>query len=148
MFVVAPIIHRLLRLPVLGTSALNLYTTRSGIANHLRREVFAEPERVSAAEIEHHYRASHQKGAQAALAAYLAGYLNHAVEDTLARVTQPVWLGWGRQSVSPPVAAADLWIHSLPAPELEVFETAGGLPHAEAPSAFCQRLEGFLARLS
>jgi pimeloyl-ACP methyl ester carboxylesterase len=142
------VIHRLLRLPVLGTSALNLYTTRSGIANHLRREVFAEPGRANDAEIEHYYRASHQKGAQAALAAYVAGYLNHAVEETLPRVTQPVWLAWGRQAVNPPVSAADLWIHSLAAPELEVFETAGGQPHAESPSGFCQRLEDFLTRLA
>jgi pimeloyl-ACP methyl ester carboxylesterase len=140
------VIHRLLRLPVLGTTTLNLYTTRSGIANHLRREVFAEPERADAAEVEHHYRASHQRGAQAALAAYLAGYLNHSVEETLGRVTQPVWLAWGRLAANPPVEAADLWVHALPEPELEVFETAGSLPHAEAPTAFCQRLEGFLTR--
>jgi pimeloyl-ACP methyl ester carboxylesterase len=140
------VIHRLLRLPVIGTSVLNLYTSRSGIANHLRREVFAAPERADATEVEHHYRASHQKGSHEALAAYLAGYLNHAVEDALARITQPVWLSWGRQAAHPPISAADLWLHALPAAELEVFETAGALPHAEMPTMFCQRLEEFLAR--
>ena len=29
-------VHRALRLPVVGTSALNVYTSRSGIAHHLR----------------------------------------------------------------------------------------------------------------
>ncbi len=30
------VIHRLLRLPVFGTSALNVYSSRNGIAHHLR----------------------------------------------------------------------------------------------------------------
>lgn len=137
------VVHRLLRLPVVGTSALNLYTSRSAIAHHLR-EVYAAPERVDAALVEHHYRSSHQPGSHAALAAYLAGYLNHGVEEALSRLTVPVWLGWGRQASSPAIEAADLWLHRLPAADFEVFEGAGNLPHAEAATAFCKRLEAFL----
>jgi pimeloyl-ACP methyl ester carboxylesterase len=137
------VMHRLLRLPVVGTSALNLYTSRSAIAHHLR-EIYAAPDRVDAALVDHHYRASHQPGAQAALAAYLAGYLNHGVEATLGRLSVPVWLGWGREAQSPPLQAADLWLHRLSAAELEVFDGAGNLPHAEVATAFCRRLEPFL----
>jgi len=140
------IVHRLLRLPVIGTSALNLYTSRSGLSHHLR-EAYAVPERVDAALLEHHYRSSHQKGARAALAAYLAGYLNHAVDDTLTRLQTPVWLAWGRGANSPPVESADLWLRAAAHSELEVFERAGNLPHAETPIAFGQKLEGFLSRI-
>ena len=45
----------------------------------------AAQERVDAALVEHHYRASHGSGAQGALAAYLAGYLNHSVRSVLPR---------------------------------------------------------------
>jgi pimeloyl-ACP methyl ester carboxylesterase len=139
------LVHRLLRLPVLGTSALNLYTSRSGLFHHLRSEVFAAPERADAAIVERHYVASHQPGAQAALAAYLAGYLNHGVEELLPRVGVPTWLAWGRQAASPPVETADLWLKHLPA-ALTVFEGSGSQPHCEQPQAFCRALAEFLAK--
>lgn len=143
------VVHRLLRLPVLGTSAMNVYTSRSGLAHYLRREAFAAPERVDAALLEHHYRASHQRGAQAALAAYVAGYLNHGVAPILSRVAVPVWLAWGRQAADPPVEDADLWLRHLrqESAELDVFEEAGNLPHAEVPAYFALRLARFLAAL-
>jgi pimeloyl-ACP methyl ester carboxylesterase len=140
------VVDRLLRLPVLGTSALNLYTSHSGLTHHLRHEVFAAPERVDAALVERHWRASHQRGAQAPLAAYLAGLLDLGVEDLLSGLEVPVWLAWGRRSASPPVEAADLWLHHLDA-ELTVFEDCGSQPHAERPAAFCRALEEFLAGL-
>lgn len=140
------VVHRMLRMPVLGTSALNVYTSRSGITHHLRSEVFAAPERADAALVEHHYRASHQAGAHAALAAYLAGYLNHGVEELLGRLAVPAWLAWGREAASPAVEAADLWLRDLDA-ELQVFEGSGLWPHAEEPAAFSRRLEAFLADL-
>jgi pimeloyl-ACP methyl ester carboxylesterase len=139
------LVHRLLRLPVLGASALNLYTSRSGLSHHLRSEVFAAPERADAAVVERLYVSSHQPGAQASLAAYLAGYLNHGVEDLLARVDVPTWLAWGRRAASPPVETADLWLRHLAA-ELVVFDGSGSQPHAEQPQAFCRALVEFLRK--
>ena len=43
---------------------------------------------------------------------------------------------------------ADLWLHRLPAGELEVFEGSGALPHAEQPSQFSGWLEEKLATVS
>ena len=141
------IVHRLLRLPVLGTSALNAYTSHSGLAGYLRREVFADPTKVDDTVVEEHYRNSHQMGAQAALAAYLSGYLNHGVRDILGRVNCPVWIGWGREAVNPPVESADLWLRQLPEADFEVFERCGILPHREAPKELCRKLEPFLSKL-
>jgi len=139
------LIHRFLRLPVLGTAALNIFTSRTGIGSHLRNEVYAAPERVDATLVEHHYRASHEPGGHAALAAYFAGYLNHSVEEVLPRLTLPVWLAWGREAASPAVDRSDQWLKHLPEAELEVFEGAGSLPHSESPVPFCRHL---LARLA
>lgn len=138
------LLHRFLRLPILGTAALNVFTSRSGISHHLRNDVFAAQERVDATVVEHHYQASHEPRAHAALAAYLAGYLNHSVEETLPRLGLPLWLAWGRQAKSPAVDRSDQWLKRLPEAELEVFEGAGSLPHAEVPAAFCRRLARFL----
>ncbi len=141
------IVHWLLRLPVLGTSALNVYTSRTAIINYLRREVYAVPARVDDTLVDRHYRNSHQPGAHGALAAYLSGYLNHSVREILDSVDIPVWLGWGRQAAAPEVESADLWLRQLDGAELEILEHCGILPHTEAPDEFVKRLRHFLSSL-
>lgn len=139
----------LLRLPVVRDTVLDLLTSRSAITHHLRKEVYAAPERVDAALLDHHYRASHVPRSRAALAAWLGGELEDGVAETLPEIGLPVWIAWGRQSASPRVEDADRWLHRLPhTAELEVFETTGALPHAEAPAAFCRALDRFIEGIS
>ncbi|HLF56224.1 MAG TPA: alpha/beta fold hydrolase [Thermoanaerobaculia bacterium] len=130
------VIHRLLRLPIVGTSALNLFSSRRGIEHHLRQEVYGSPELVTEAVVDHYWKGSHDEGSRAALAAYLAGFLNHRVAEALPRLKVPVLLVWGRAAVNPPVESADLWLRELPEGELEVIDDAGIFPHAEQPAAF------------
>lgn len=141
------LVHRLLRLPILGTSALNVYSSRSSLSHYLQREVYCSPTAVDDALVDEHYRSSHQPGARASLAAYLSGYLNHGVRDVLPGLRTPTWIAWGRHAVSPAVESADLWLRHLPSAELEVFELSGLLPHKESPEEFCSKLELFLAKL-
>ena len=141
-------VGRIVGLPILGATALDLLTARTALEHHLRREVYAAPERVDAALLEQHYRASHTRQARAALAAWLRGDLDLDVSEELARLHVPVWLAWGRKSKLPPVEQADLWLRDLPTAELDVFESAGALPHAEAPALFCRGLERFLGKVS
>ena len=67
------VIHRLLRLPLVGTSALNVYSSRNGLVHHLRREVYSDPDRVDEGLVDHYWRGAHEAGSRAALAAYLSG---------------------------------------------------------------------------
>jgi len=143
-------VRQLASLPLVGTTALDLATSRAALAHHLRREVYASPERVDAALVEHHYRGSHLPRARRALAAHLAGRLRPAAAELAAdaaALAQPVWIAWGREAAQPPVDCADLWLQRLPHAALDVFEGAGGLPHAESPAAFCRALEAFLDEL-
>lgn len=140
------VLHRLLRLPIVGTSALNAFTSHAAIGHHLRREVFADPKRVGPSTLEQHYRSSHLPGGHAPIAAYVSGYLNHSVTGILQRVEQPVWLGWGREASSPAVESADLWLQQLREAEIEVFEDAALLPHQERPADVARSLADFLAR--
>ncbi len=142
------LVHWLLRTPIFGTSALNLLTSRTALGQHLRGEILYAPERADATRIEHLYRSSHQPGAHAALAAYLSGYSNHRVVDALARLTQPVWLAWGRRAKNPTVETADLWLQRAPHAELEVFEESGNLPHLEEFTAFAGSIRRYLERQS
>ena len=137
-------VGKLLSVPVLSASVLDALTGRAAVEHHLRKEVYAAPERVDAALLEHHYRASHTRSARAALAAYLRGDLWLDVSQELHQLEVPVWLAWGRQAKTPPVATADLWLQHLPGANLDVFEGAGALPHAEASALFCRALERFL----
>lgn len=141
------LVHRLLRFPILGTSALNLFASRRGLARYLEREVYADPRRVETALVDAYYRYSHLPGAHTSLAAYLAGYLYHPVRSLLPRVTVPVWIAWGRSAVSPSVESADLWLSKLPGADLEVLNGCAVLPHAEAPEPFFRSLDGFLKGL-
>jgi pimeloyl-ACP methyl ester carboxylesterase len=137
------VIHRLLKLPVVGTSALNVYSSRRGVEHHLREEVYADAGRIDAALVDHYWKNAHEDGSRAALAAYLSGYLNHRVGRSLARLKLPTLLLWGRQASHPAVESADLWLHALPDAELEIVESAGALPHAEAPSETAALVAGF-----
>ncbi|MCB1007787.1 MAG: alpha/beta fold hydrolase [Acidobacteria bacterium] len=137
------VIHRLLRLPIFGTSALNVYSSRRGIEHHLREEVFADPAMATPERIDHYWRGAHENGSRGALAAYLAGYLNHAVAGELDRLHAPLLLVWGEQAAQPPVGAADLWRHAVPDAELEVLADAGTQPHAEQPESFAEAVTRF-----
>ncbi|HSS75670.1 MAG TPA: alpha/beta fold hydrolase [Thermoanaerobaculia bacterium] len=137
-------VGKLLRVPLLSASVLDALTSRTAVEHHLRKEVYAATERVDAALLEHHYRASHTPGARAALAAYLRGDLWLDVSQELSQLEVPVWLAWGRQAKTPPVAIADLWLQHVPEASLDVFEGTGALPHAETSALFCRGLERFL----
>jgi pimeloyl-ACP methyl ester carboxylesterase len=139
-------LRRVLKVPVLRSTVLDLLTSRSALAHHLRKEVYAAPERVDAALLDHHYRASHAPRARAALAAYLRGDLglDGSAGSDLEQVDVPVLLAWGGAAVSSPVANADLWLRRLPHAGLEVFQGSGELPHVESATIFCRALERFV----
>jgi pimeloyl-ACP methyl ester carboxylesterase len=141
------VVGRLLSLPLIDDLVLDLLTGRAALDFHLRREVYAAPERVDAALLEHHYRAGHTRQSRAALSAYLRGDLWLDVAEDLAQVNVPVWLAWGRDAKQPPVENADLWLRGLPDADLDVFEGAGALPQAETPALFSRGLERFLGRV-
>lgn len=144
-----PGIRTLLGIPLVRDSVLDFLTRRPALAQHLRGRVYAAPERVDAALLDHCYRASHQPQAREALAAWLQGNVGTEVKDLLPALRMPVWLAWGRAAV-PPVEEADLWLRRLPGSgnvEIEVFEGSGCLPHAETPAAFCRALDRFISGL-
>ena len=105
---------KLLAVPGVGATVLDSLTGRMALEHRLRREVYAAPERVDAALLDQHYRASHTPQGRAALAAWLRGDLFLDVSPELQLLRVPVWLAWGRQGKKPPVETADLWLRHLP----------------------------------
>jgi pimeloyl-ACP methyl ester carboxylesterase len=141
------VIHRLLRLPVVGTSALNVYASRNGVATHLKKEVYGRPDLVTEALVDHYWKGAHEEGSRAAFAAYLSGYLNHRATPALARLACPVLVVWGRNAKNPPVESSDLWMQRVSGAGLEIVENAGLVPHDEAPETFRELVANFLDTL-
>ena len=132
-------------LPILRSSALAMTTSKRAVRKHLEETVFAAPERVDAAVLEHYTCSSRQPGSDRALAALLTGRLDPGVEADTLNPEIPVWLAWGRKCHSPTVETADLWLRWHPPSELEVFDDSGLLPHLEEAGSFSRQLELFLA---
>lgn len=142
-----PVLHAMLRAPLLGTSALNLVTGERALENHLRRETLFGAEGLGESVVEALYRASHLPGARHALIDALCGRLGHRLAAGFgAELRQPLWLAWGRQATNPPLETADLWLHELPNADLEVFDGCRNLPHVERPAKFAAALTAFIER--
>lgn len=141
------LLRKALQTPVFGTGALNLYTSRQGIRQHLEKDVFLSANQVSDADVERYYTSSHQPGAHHALASYLAGFLNHRVRQDLDRLERPLWLAWGRGAGDANVRRQlESWLELVPEAEIEVFDGVGSMPHFEAPATFGERLLRFLTQ--
>ena len=142
-----PVLHTLLRAPLLGTSALNLVTGQRALETHLRRETMFGAEGLGETLVEAMYRASHLPGASHALIDSLCGQLGHQLEAGFGNeLQQPSWLAWGRQATHPPLETADLWLQELPRADLEVFDGCRNLPHVERPARFASALMAFVER--
>ena len=136
--------RHLAKWPILRPSALTLISGRGAIRRHLEDEVFAAPERVDAAVLEHYTSSSRQPGADRTLAALLSGRLDPIVGEVQLEPDLPVWLAWGRRCRAPTVELADLWLRWLPTAELDVFDDSALLPHLEEAGNFSQQLITFL----
>ncbi len=142
-----PVIHALLRAPVLGRSALNVVTGERALEHHLRRETLFGAEGLGEPMVQQLYRASHLPGAGHALIDSLCGRLGHRLKAGFGdRVKLPVWLAWGRQATNPPLENADLWLQEMPNAHLDVFDGCRNLPHVERPTRFAAALTAFIER--
>ncbi|MBZ0111712.1 MAG: alpha/beta fold hydrolase [Thermoanaerobaculia bacterium] len=138
------IARRLLDLPVLRPSALALLTSDTALHRHLEHEVFAAPERVDAAVLDHYARSARQPGADRAMAALMSGRLAPELSSLTLDPNLPIWLAWGRRCHAPAIEEADLWLQKFPEAYLEVFDDSGLLPHLEEAGRFSFDLDEFL----
>jgi pimeloyl-ACP methyl ester carboxylesterase len=78
-----------------------------------------------------------------AVAKSLGGVLT-AEPQPLHRVTQPVFLLWGREDRLVPLRRSERLLRRLPQARLHVLERCGHLPMLEQPTAFNRAMRGFL----
>jgi len=128
--------YGLLQSPVLGTSFHNVMASERSIRDYARRHLFYDHRRVTDRLVAHLYATSHQSGAQHAMAAFVAGYLNTDVRGAFARLTQPSILVWGKQDLMTPVENAVSLLRLNPQARIEVFDYCRMMPEQEHPERF------------
>ncbi|HZH31091.1 MAG TPA: alpha/beta fold hydrolase [Pyrinomonadaceae bacterium] len=136
--------YGLLHSPVLGESFYNAMTSERSLRDYARKRLFYERRFATERLIAHYYAASHQPGAQHAVAAYLSGYLNADMREAFARLAQPVTLVWGADDITTPVAQADALLRLNPRARLEVFERCRMTPQTEHAERFNHLLRATL----
>ncbi|REJ81867.1 MAG: alpha/beta fold hydrolase [Acidobacteria bacterium] len=138
------LLRGMLGLPVLGTSAIHLATSRRALETQLVAS-FHDPHRIPEDLLDEHEKLSHLPGSRHPLTAYLTGGLDDGVLDRWARLPLgELHLIWGREARSPEVVDADLWLKRRGA-ALHVVEGAGSLPHLERPEATAELLRSILS---
>jgi len=128
--------YGLLQSPVLGTSFYNVMASERSIRDYARQHLFYDHRRVTDRLVANLYATSHQMGAQHAIAAFLAGYLNTDTQSPFARLTQPVMLVWGKQDSTTPLEKGLALQKLNPNASLEVFDFCRMMPEQEQPEQF------------
>jgi pimeloyl-ACP methyl ester carboxylesterase len=128
--------YGLLQSPVLGTSFYNVIASERSIRDYARNELFYDRRRATPRLIAQYYAASHQPGAQHAIAAFLSGYLNTDTRAEFARLPQPVTLVWGKQDETNPLEYAAELLRLNPRADLEIFDRCRMMPQEEQPEKF------------
>jgi pimeloyl-ACP methyl ester carboxylesterase len=139
--------YGLLQSPVLGTSFYNVMASERSIRDYARDNLFYDHRRVTDRLVTNLYATSHQPGAQHAIAAFLAGYLNTDTRSPFSRLTQPILLVWGKQDATTPVEKGASLKELNPRASLEVFDYCRMMPEQEQPEKFNALVRDvFLAR--
>lgn len=128
--------YGLLQSPVLGTSFYNVMASERSIRDYSRKYLFYDHRRVTNRLVANFYATSHQQGAQHAIAAFLAGYLNTDTYAPFSRLTQRVMLVWGKQDLTTPIEQAARLLQANPRASLEVFDYCRMMPEQEHPEKF------------
>jgi pimeloyl-ACP methyl ester carboxylesterase len=128
--------YGLLQSPVLGTSFYNVIASERSIRDYARKELFYDRHRATPRLVAQYYAASHQPGAQHAIAAFLSGYLNTDTRESFARLHQPVTLVWGKQDEANPLEHAAELLSLNARAGLEIFDRCRMMPQEEQPEKF------------
>ena len=128
--------YGLLQSPVLGTSFYNVMASERSIRDYARDNLFYDHHRVTDRLVANLYATSHQPGAQHAIAAFLAGYLNTDTSSPFSRLTQPSILVWGKQDTTTPVEKGVSLARLNARAGLEVFDYCRMMPEQEQPERF------------
>src|SRR5258705_13904916 len=101
------------------------------IRDYARDHLFYDHHRVTNRLVANLYATSHQAGAQHAISAFLAGYLNTDTQSPFSRLTHPILLVWRKQDGTTPLDKAWALLVLNSKARLEFFEYCRMMPEQE-----------------
>lgn len=137
-------IFKLLTIPVLGEAILNILHSHARLENDGKKNLFFDKSHVNKSSVARFHAASHQPGTGCALAARAAGVLGASWRQAWSTLSQPALIVWGRNAED--FSTAPEWLALKPDADLEVFDHALVLPHAEHAEDFNTRILRWLNR--
>ena len=137
-----PGVLKIARWPFIGGIA----TTFRGrwFTERILRATFADPARVTEADVDQYYAPVPQPGFGRALRGVLREFRFDSLGGRLARVQAPTLVLWGTADRWIPVRDGARFARELPRSELVVIERSGHNPHEESPDRVNQLLLDFL----
>ncbi|WP_251330075.1 alpha/beta fold hydrolase [Haloplanus pelagicus] len=130
-------LRELLRAPLFGTALFDALVSKPSIRYFNADHAYADPESVSAAWTDYQWRSTHQPNARFAVASFVSGHCNSALDlgAALRDAEVPVTMVWGRDATLPPLSKGRDLADEADA-RLVVFDHAKLLPHVEYPAEF------------
>lgn len=127
----------LIRLPLVGTAAFNLLTSRPAIRAAMRGYGVYSSDGLSKEDEAYYWQTAHQPGGRHAPASFVSGYLDSGLDigSAIAGREHDTTLIWGREATTPGLSAGRELAERADA-KLVVIDQAGALPHVEQPAAF------------
>ena len=137
-----PGVLKIARWPFIGGVA----TTFRGrwFTERILRSTFADPARVTEADVDQYYAPVPQPGFGRALRGVLREFRFDSLGGRLARVQAPTLVLWGTADRWIPVRDGARFARELPRSEFVVIDRSGHNPHEESPDRVNQLLLGFL----
>jgi len=130
-------LRELLRSPVIGTALFDTLVSKPAIRYFNADHAYADPAAVGDDWIDYQWRTTHQPNARFAVASFVAGHCNSAIDLGIAfrDLDAPVTVVWGRDATLPPLSEGRSLAEDADA-RLVVFDHAKLLPHVEHRTEF------------
>jgi pimeloyl-ACP methyl ester carboxylesterase len=138
------LVKTLFKIPVLGTTILNIFASRSAVRGFAERHLYFDKALVTEKTVSAYYVAAHQPGTVYGFASFLSSALSHDAREAWSNLEQPALLVWGRNALINPLETAPEWLALKPDAQLEVIDRAMLLPHSEHPDEWNRRVLAWL----
>ncbi|HWI62374.1 MAG TPA: alpha/beta hydrolase [Symbiobacteriaceae bacterium] len=142
-----PLRRWLLRLPGISQAVVRAVVLNRRFADRALREVHADPDRVTAADVDAYLLPARAPGTAGTLVRILRDADFGHWSDRLAEVAHPSLLIWGDSDPVVSLEQGRRLAAALPKSRLEVFSRCGHLPHVEEPVQFVGEVVEFLRGL-
>lgn len=124
--------------PIIGTTLYNYISSKKFCKKILEDELFFNKENITTTILNEYYYSAHYKGANSrySIASFISNYMNVNIEISLQKVVNPIYIVWGKNSVSNPVSNLELIKNLNKNINYAIFNNSKAMPHLENAREF------------